>query len=290
MQTTQIQQFNEYRPRLFAIAYKMTKSIADAEDVLQDTYVSMSRQANALVQNPEAYWVKSVINRCLLLLERKDKLSYPGINLPEPLFEEAYPEMHSQDVGYALLVLLQKLNPVERAVFLLKETFDYSYKEIAEWLVLEEAHCRQLLHRAREKMASPALRFRPEKETQKTLIYTFMEVCANGKVDQLMHFLKEDITIFSDGGGKAFAALHPIPGREKCIQFLMGLVQKRGEQLIAEPMIVNNETGILFFDKSNGNALDTVMLFSFEGSVITDIYFIRNPDKLTRKRYAINEA
>ncbi len=148
---TRIELFEKYKRILFVVAYKMTKSLADAEDIVQDVFISFSKQTLNDIQNLENYLVKSVMNRSLSLLEKQKQITYPGINLPEPLFYERSHYIHEQDISYALLLLLQTLNPTERAIFILRETLAFDYTEIASILSIREADCRQQLHRAKEK-------------------------------------------------------------------------------------------------------------------------------------------
>lgn len=273
--------FENYRPKLFAVAYKMTKSVADAEDVVQDIFLRYASGAGGDIRNPEAYWVKAVMNRCLDLLEKKKHVIYPGIDLPEPLFAQRFDDAGGYDVSYALLVLLQKLNPVERAVFILRETLDYGYDEIAGILDLTEANCRQLLHRAKEKMSTGKVRNLPTAEERAALVKAFISG-TEGDVDQLLAYLKEDIGIYSDGGGKVSAARNPIFGREACAAFLTGIYKKFGDAFSMESAPLNGETGVLLRQKETG-AVDTAMLMDLEDGKVISIYIVRNPDKLKER-------
>lgn len=279
MTLTPAAQFAQYKPILFAVAYKMTKSVADTEDVLQDVFISMAGQTATDIRNPESYWVKAVMNRCLNLLKKQQHFIYPGIDLPEPLFHEPAHPVLRQDVSYALVILLQKLNPAERAVFILRETLDYDYDEIANILSLEEDNCRQLLHRAKKKIVTGKTRQAPSPETSRQFIDTFLQTCASGDVQQLMNYLKEDITVYSDGGGKVSAARQPIYGRDNCIAFLTGLYKKSGGQLSYNIVPINGENGMVLYDELTGQAM-TVIVFDITADIISNIYFIRNPDKI----------
>lgn len=269
--------FETYRPKLFAVAYKMTKRVADAEDIVQDMFIRFSQQPQG-IQNPEAYWVKAVMNRCLDLLEKKSHIAYVGNDLPEPLYSARFEEVRQHDVSYALLMLLQKLNPVERAVFILRETLEYGYPEIAGTLELDEAHCRQLLHRAKEKIAHGKIRHMPSAQERKLLVDAFVSG-AGGEVNQLLAYLKDDIVIYADGGGKVSAATKPIVGPAHCAAYLNGLHQKYGHILRLEASEVNGEAAVLFRRKDDG-IVDTVMLMDYADGGIAAIYLIRNPDKL----------
>lgn len=274
-----MKQFEEYRNKLFTVAYKMTKRVADAEDIVHDTFIAVAnRQADA-IHDVEGYLVRSVMNRCLTFLEKKKHIIYPGIDLPEPLFVEKFQQVQPQDISYALMVMLHTLNPLERAVFLLKETLDYGYTEVADVLSIKEDNSRQLFHRAKEKIASGKVRHTPTKEEAERIIQAFLLMCANGDTALLMSFLKEDVSIYSDGGGKVPAARNPIFGRDNCIAFLLGIYNKTGDVLTYTLTHINGEPGIVFYNKLSGG-VDTAVALAFEDHAITAFYFIRNPDKL----------
>jgi RNA polymerase sigma-70 factor (ECF subfamily) len=238
--------FEKHKPTLFVVAYKMTKNVMDAEDILHDIFISFSKQPIQGIQNVESYLVKSVMNRCLTFIEKQKNIQYTGIDLPSPLFNDRFTYVHDQDISYALLLLLHKLNPIERAIFILRETLDYQHDEIAEILAINEENCRQLLHRAKEKMSSNKTRFIPSKEHSEALINAFLYTCASGDVEQLMILMKADIILYSDGGGKVTAALNPIVGNQKCIYFLTKLYTKIKAEIKVEMTSINGENGILF--------------------------------------------
>ncbi len=271
--------FETYKPRLFAVAYKMTKNAMDAEDILHDVFLSFVKQDITTIANTEHYLVKAVMHRCLSLLEMRKRFVYPGVDLPTPLYQERFAYVQDQDISFALLLLLQKLNPQERAVFILRETLDYSYEEIAEVLSLGQDNCRQLFHRAKEKVAGGRVKYVPSDEQRSTLFSAFVKACTSGDVDQLMACLKEDIAIYSDGGGRATAARWPVFGRVDAIAFLTGLYAKRSAALLFEAKMINGEYGIICYDKTTG-AVDTLMICAVGADAIETVYFVRNPDKL----------
>lgn len=274
-----MEQLEQYRQKLFAIAYKMTRSVAEAEDIVQDVFLAAARQPPTTIKVMESYLAKAVMNRSLSLLNKKRQMIYPGIDLPEPLFQERFPDIQEQDISYALLLLLQKLNPIERAVFLLRETFDYGYDEISEMLELREDNCRQIMHRVKDKIASDQSRYHPSAEESAALVRTFIQTCATGDMMQLASYLKENITIYSDGGGKVTAARQPIYGRNHCLAFLSHLYDKTGDKLSFKMATINGASGIAFYDKLTG-AADTIMLFDWDQGQIAALYFVRNTDKL----------
>lgn len=271
--------FEQYSSTLFAVAYKMTKNAMDAEDILQEVFLAYSRQDAAAIQHTENYLVKAVMHRCFSLLEARKKTVYPGIDLPSPIFQERFSYIHDQDISFALLILLQTLNPSERAVFILRETLSYNYEEIAVILDLTPDHCRQLFHRAKEKIAAGKIRYTPEGPQRNALFQAFMEACSGGDVARLMTCLKEDITIYSDGGGKAAAARVPVTGRTTATAFLLGIYTKRDQELRYEVADINGEPGVICYDVATG-AVDTIMLLSMDTTGIHTVYLVRNPDKL----------
>ncbi|NLR62708.1 sigma-70 family RNA polymerase sigma factor [Chitinophaga varians] len=270
--------FDQYKPTLFAVAYKMTKNAMDAEDILQDVFLAYSRQDATTIANPENYLVKAVMHRCLSLLEARKKTVYPGIDLPSPLFQERFSYIHDRDISFALLILLQTLNPLERAVFILRETLSYDYGEIAAILTLEQDHCRQLFHRAKERIAAGRRRYAPADEQRTALFHAFLEACSSGDTARLMTYLKEDITIYSDGGGKATAAQVPLIGRATAAAFLLGIYAKQNEKLAYSMTTINGEPGLICYDAAG--AVDTVILVSVDEEGVQTVYFVRNPDKL----------
>jgi RNA polymerase sigma-70 factor, ECF subfamily len=287
MVPAQIELFEKYKRTLFVVAYKMTKSVADAEDIVHDVFISFSNQAPADIHNLENYLVKSVMNRSLSLLEKQKHITYPGVNLPEPLFHERSHHIHEQDISYALLLLLQTLNPAERAIFILRETLAFKYAEIAEILSIREEDCRQQLHRAKEKIANGKIRYAASPAKNESFFTAFLKACMDGDAQQLMTFLKEDIIIYSDGGGKVTAARQPIVGRHHAISFLTGIYNKFASKLLPKITPINGELGVLLFDTETGH-VDTVMVFihADDRDALASLCLIRNPDKIAGEFYS----
>ncbi|MBO9733013.1 MAG: sigma-70 family RNA polymerase sigma factor [Chitinophaga sp.] len=272
--------FLAYKSRLHGLAYKMTERVSDAEDILSDVYLSFSNQPIEQIQEPEKYLVRAVIHGCLAVLNKQQRLSYPGINLPEPIVYERFPDLQQNDVSYALLVLLQKLNAVERAVFLLRESFDYHYDEIATLLGISQDNCRQQLHRAKEKLRTGKARYIPSQKDKEEMTQAFLTACATGDVKWLEAYLSKEVTIFADGGGKAIAAVRPVAGQASVISYLLGIANKFGSNLSYAIKQVNLETGVLL-ENSLTVQLDTVMILTFDDHLrISEVYLIRNPDKM----------
>ncbi len=272
--------FLKQKSRLHGLAYKMTESVSDAEDVLNDIYISFSRQPLDNIKDPERYLVRSVIHACFNILEKRKNVVYPGINLPEPLAHERFPDLQKSDISYALLVLLQKLNPQERAVFLLRESFDYDYDEIASLVGINEANCRQQLHRAKEKLKTGKVKYSPSNLEKEEMTRAFITACLNGDVKQLETYLSKEVTLFMDGGGKASTAMKPVSGLDSVMMYLANGALKFGKDLSFTMKEVNMETGVLFENKLT-NDLDTILIPVFDqDNKISHLFGIRNPDKM----------
>lgn len=266
------------RPLLFSITYKMTKSVADTEDILQDVFYEYSKVQSKVI-SPRKYLARSVVNRSLSLIEKKKKVHYPGVDLPEPVIHNKYEFVSDYDISFGLLVLLQKLSPLERAVFVLKESFGYSYEELSEILDISPDYCRQLFHRGRERIHASKTKYPVTNERKEAFATAFIRACTTGNQEDLLRFLKKDITIYSDGGGKALAAPQPIFGIDLCAKFLSTVHRKRRDEgLRLEVTVINGMPGILYYNKES--TLDTATLLEEIDGSIQAIYFVRNPDKL----------
>jgi RNA polymerase sigma-70 factor (ECF subfamily) len=291
--------FQSYRPLLFAIAYRMLGSASEADDILQDAYLRYATAesrgragSHSEIRSLKAYLSTIVTRLCLdrLKAARATREQYLGSWLPEPVLmqEEAVDpqrdaELH-ESITIAFLLLLETLAPQERAVFLLHEVFEYGYGEIAQVLGLSAANCRQIFHRAKERVASGRPRFQPAPERQRQLVERFIAATQRGDVQGLATLLAQDVTFTADSGGKVAAPRRPVHGRESVGKLMIGLGKNAGRAAQAEanelPTIiaaVNGEPAVLFY--SHGQ-LDTVFVCSFASGQIAAIHAIRNPDKL----------
>ncbi|WP_040006799.1 sigma factor-like helix-turn-helix DNA-binding protein [Fibrisoma limi] len=271
-----------YQPKLFALAYRMTGEVAVSEDIVQESLTNWVILPHEDVQNPLAYLAKTVINRSLnhLAAVKRQREVYKGTWLPEPVVSQDYRRIDAQiDVSYGFMLLLEKLTPTERAVFLLKESFDVEYAELAELLELTEPNSRQLYHRAKEKLAGAKKRFPINSEQQQALQQAFLMASQTGDINPFVRLLKEDIVVYSDGGGKAKAALNPVVGIHHVTAFLNGLARKSWIIRDWQFVEVNGGVGALLFDKETG-ALDSILIIDLDGDQISNVYIIRNPDKL----------
>ncbi len=206
----------EYRPLLFSIAYRMLGEKQEAEDIVQDIYARWLEMDVTAVQQPRHYLMRATTNRSINRLKslQQQRETYPGPWLPEPA--TALPELapaQENDLSIGFLFLLEKLNPVERAVFLLRESFDVPYKELETILDIPDSNCRQHYHRAKEKLQQEKKRFDPDAARHQLLIKAFMDACMQDDQSKLVSLLKEDISFYADGGGKASSAGHPCLAR-----------------------------------------------------------------------------
>jgi RNA polymerase sigma-70 factor (ECF subfamily) len=269
--------FERERGRLMALAYGFLGSHAEAEDVVQEAWLRY-HQADALRQ-PEA-WLTTVVSRIALdrlrSAQRRREM-YPGTWLPEPVSELPDPEstqaMRSLlSVGF--LHLLEMLAPEERAVVVLREAFERSYDDIAEVIGKSAAACRQLFSRAMKRLKRD--KAGPVATVPESLVQEFIEALASEDEQRVLGLLAEDAILFSDGGGRVRAALNPIYGSDKIARFFSGVLRKSGPGYWVRIAQVNGEPALLAF--ADGHS--AVLTFSFDGSRITALHFIGNPDKL----------
>lgn len=284
-ETKQLKTFEQYRPLLFSIAYRMLGSVMEAEDIVQETYLRYINSSAAII-SPKAFLSTITTRLCLdhLKSARTRREEYIGPWLPEPLrTDEAdvTPADKHEMISMAALVLLENLSPLERAVFLLREVFDFSYAEIAGMVEKSEANCRQAYHRARQYLHQQRPRFKPSPAAQQKLVAGFIQAIQTGDVDGLTSLLARDVTVWSDGGGKAAAARQPVLGQERVVRLLLGAYRKRPENSDIEVAEVNGLLSILF--RVDGRVIG-VMSFEANDTGITDIWTVWNPDKLQHLR------
>lgn len=277
--------FDAHRRRLFAIAYRMLGSVMDAEDMVQETFVRWQQTADPqAVSSPEAYLSAIITRLCIdhLRSARVQRESYVGAWLPEPLVIEQADDTAgaaalADSVSVAFLVLLESLAPAERAAFLLREVFDYSYDEIAGMVAASPANCRQMVHRARQRITSQRPRFEASRSQQEQLMQHFLQACYQGNMEGLLAVLAEDITLQSDGGGKVPSARRPIYGASNVARFLLGILRKAPPSTVSRPAEVNGRPGLINY--IDGQPHSVLTFESVEGR-IQSIYIMLNPSKL----------
>jgi RNA polymerase sigma-70 factor (ECF subfamily) len=267
------------RPYLFRISYNMLGVIEDAEDIVQDVYEKWASTEE--VKNPKAYLGRMAVNQSIDRLNemKKAREKYVGPWLPEPYITlEPEPD---PTIEYGLLFLLERLNPIERAVFILRESFSEEYSHIAELTGLSADNCRQLLHRAHEKLGrSKTHAVDPAK--QKTLTEAFLMALHGQNFSQLNQVLRNDIELYTDGGGKRGASIRPIFGLEMVSKFFYGVMQlpdNKDDDMEYRPAYVNGHPAALIIRKSTGE-LDGMQYVEVEDGLISRMMYVRNPDKL----------
>jgi len=279
--------YEELRPLLFSIAYRMLGSASEAEDVVQEAFLRFHRAAEEeTIDNPKAYLSQIVTRLSIdqLRSARVRRESYTGTWLPEPLVGDAVPDaaQHAEtadSLSMAFLVLLESLSPVERAVFLLREVFDYPYEEIADVVGKSEDNTRQLAVRARRHVEDRKPRFEADRKRRDELAREFFAAAEDGDTEGLMKLLADDVVFYGDGGGKGPAISKPLFGREPVLKFVRNLFtmgNKMGIQL--ESTLVNGEPGAIARDPE-GRIL-SVMSIHIEGGQIQSFRSVVNPDKL----------
>ncbi|WP_127531759.1 sigma-70 family RNA polymerase sigma factor [Paenibacillus kobensis] len=281
--------YRTYKPQLTAYAYRILGTVTDAEDAVQDVFVSVRRHDSALIEHPKAYLMKMVTNRSINLLKsaRRQKEVYPGNWLPEPDITLAAAEEPSEQLmlresfGYALLVLLQELTPGERAVYVLKESLGYAYDEIALMLDKTEAACRKIFSRAKSKLgafgsaeSSPAAK----PDAAEPYLQAFAEGARTGQFEPFLRLLTDDAVLIADGGGKVRTAINPILGRERIAAFVAGLFAKGSYAGTFHPIRMSGQPGLLLIRPDKMQAL--TFGYAEDGS-IHSMYIVSNPDKLT---------
>jgi RNA polymerase sigma-70 factor (TIGR02957 family) len=286
--------FDRHRRLLFTVAYQMLGSVADAEDVVQDTWLRWSAADRADVADPRAYLVRITSRLALDRLDsaRSRRESYVGPWLPEPLLTGSAPVAGAapppdpddaaelgEQVSLALLVVLETLSPAERAVFVLREVFGLPAAEVAAVLGRSEAAVRQTAHRAREHVQARQPRFDADRSAQRVVTERFLAACAGGDVEALLAALAPDVVLVTDGGGKAAAALRPIVGAEKVARFLLATTTKGLSipGLRVEITGVNGSPGVGAWV---GDAPFMAVSLGLAGGRVEQVLVVRNPDKL----------
>lgn len=283
--TDRLAQFNQHRSRLYGIAYRMLGSRADAEDMVQDAYLRWHRADAESVQVPEAWLVTAVTRLCIdrLRAARTEREAYVGPWLPEPFAELATapaadaPSELASDLSVAFLVVLERLAPEERAAFLLHEVFDSGYADIAGILGKNQATCRQIVHRARQRVQQERPRFKVSEAARGRLLERFIEALRAEDQAALLSLFAADATWTSDGGGKAKAAHKAVRGATLVARFTLGIWRRYLKGLTYRVATVNGQTGLIGFDTGRPCFVLTI---ETDGVRILAAYTVVNPDKL----------
>lgn len=292
------QVFLGHRELLFSVVYNLLGSVADTEDVLQETWLSWARRtdrpASGEIENPRAYLVRIAVNHALAkqvgMSRRRE--TYVGTWLPEPLVAEtelgygavegADRVFRTESLSMALLVVLETLSPLERAVFVLHEVFGYPHTEIAEILGRSHTAVRQTAHRAREHVYARRPRYQTDPQLQRQVTERFVGALLGGDFGALLEILAPEVTLWTDGGGKARAAgLRPVRGSRKVAALIQALAPKYSRDVEIRYRTVNGDPSALLFDGESPFAVLVVDLAP-GGDQVQGIYAVTNPDKLSR--------
>lgn len=278
--------YKTYQKPLFSLAYRMLGSVMDAEDIVQEAFLAYDQLPDsASIQYERAFLYKIVTNRCLDLLRSsaKKRELYVGPWLPEPLIEkggmngdpsDAY--LQQESISTAYLLLLQQLNAVERAVFLLREIFNYSYDEVAEMIGKSSENCRQIFHRAKKSIQFEPVQ-NPSISIAEAQIKDFVNALLQGNTNRLLELVSENVVFYSDGGGKVKAAQIPILGFEKVIGLSRNLLKMYEGKYTVTLLSVNGLPGLRII---LADGIQYIYSFAFGNNQIQTIYAVSNPDKL----------
>ncbi|MFF4255725.1 RNA polymerase sigma factor SigJ [Streptomyces sp. NPDC001663] len=289
--------FMDHRQLLFGLVYNMLGSVSDTEDVLQETWLSWTGRGTGGITNPRAYLVRVAVNHAL---QRRAAISrrretYVGPWLPEPLVADDVgaedPALRHESVSLAMLVVLESLTPLERAVFVLNEVFGYAHTEIAEIIDRTPAAVRQLAHRARAHVHARRPLYQAHPRVRREATERFVRAALGGDIAALMEILAPDVTVWTDGGGKRRpAGLRPVHGRDKAARLITSYAARRGAQVMdLHYRRVNGDDAAVLFEGDSPYAV-MVMDLTPEGDRVSDVYIVTNPDKLTHVHKDEEEA
>jgi RNA polymerase sigma-70 factor (ECF subfamily) len=282
--------FEALRPRLLGVAYGMLGDRGEAEDVVQDAWLRFADQEG--VRNAEAFLVTVTTRLAMdrLRSARARRETYVGPWLPEPIVSEPDPAdivSEAEQLSLALLVALERLNPVERAVFLLRDVFDLEYAEIADAVGKTPANCRQIAARAREHVGEPARRQAVSPEEEERVLTAFFAATSGGDVESLTQMLAADAILYSDGGGVVTAARKPIYGAAKCARFMVGIRRKLGYEPPYSLGRVGGDPAVLVHGPVG---VASVMVFEIADGKVANLRLVNNPEKLARAGVIDTEA
>lgn len=276
--------FENHRRKLMGIAYRMLGSRSDAEDVLQDASLKWIQADKRSLRSAEAWLVTVVTRLCLDRLRSAKALRehYVGEWLPEPWISDHVPAAEhpiemANDLSIAFLVVLERLSPEERAAFLLREVFDFGYAEIAQMIGKSVEACRQLAHRARERVKGGRRRFEVNRQAHLLLLERFMEAAGTGEMEKLKALFAEDICLTGDGGGKVLSVLRPLHGAERVARLYAAISRRYPGRMDFRMADINRIPGII---RLLDGKPDSATSFVTDGARILEIHVVRNPEKL----------
>lgn len=272
--------YGHHRPYFFAIAYNLTGEVHEAEDIIHDVFEKLLQGSASTPADAKAYLARMVVNRALDRLEQRKRegATYIGPWLPEPIMTESDESLSEDLLPFAVLCLLEQLNPIERAVLILRDAFAFEYAEIANFCNIREDNCRQIAHRAKERVKRPLRHPHTDDEQQKRLMHSFLEASFSGDIEALSTLLQEDIVLYSDGGGKAAAATKPLVGPLSIAKFFAGFGKRPEAELVTHDYSYVNgqEVVILWYE----GVITSVFIPVVEEGRIATLFVLRNPDKI----------
>jgi len=277
--------YQTFKPLLLSIGYRMLGSIVEAEDIVQETFLKAYQISEQQIDNKKAYLCKMVTNRCLDVLKsaRHRREQYVGPWNPEPLLLEKtdYSDpseilLQKEGLSIAYLRMMEHLAPDERAVLLLKQVFDFSYLEIANMIEKKEENCRKIFSRAKQKIScveGESLHY----EENKSIVNRFIQAFTMQNTEALLELISENVTLYSDGGGKVKAAVRPIVSLSNVLALLNGIIKKAEEDFYFEVKNVNGQPAIVIY---MNNTIYSIISFYVSNDKINEIYMTSNPEKL----------
>jgi RNA polymerase sigma-70 factor, ECF subfamily len=279
--------YTSLRPLLISIAYQMVGGVGEAEDIVQEAFLRFHREAakGTDIESPKA-WLSTVTTRLAINHVKSARVrreAYVGTWLPEPLLTDASPDAAGQvetaeALSMAFLVLLERLSPVERAVFLLRDVFDFPFDEVADIIGKSEDNCRQIAVRARRRIQDRKPRFEASRKRREQLAHRFFQAVGGGKTDDLVELLAADVVVYTDGGGKGPALRHPLYGREHVVRLFSAYQPESLGAVASRTAEVNGQPGAVFFDAESRAVL--VIALDIAGGQVIAVRTITNPDKL----------
>ena len=285
-----MESFESLRNYLFAIAYRMLGSVMEAEDMVQEAWLRWDRKDRSAVQNPKPFLAKTITRLCLDRLKsaQAKREQYVGEWLPEPIMTQRSADLNNwaepdktvelaESLSFAFLHMLERLTPAERAVFLLREVFDYDYPAIAEIVDRKEAACRQLLRRAKTSVAADRPKFDTTPAEHEQILASFATAVVSGSMEGLLAILADDVVEYSDGGGLRKAALKPILGADRVARFLLGIMKQAPPNTVPTFSHLNGRPAIVV--EIDGEPYTTIQLYIEDGK-IKRIFSQLNPEKI----------
>lgn len=271
--------FLEWKPYLFSIAYRITGSYADSEDILQESYLRWLSLDHSKIQNSKSYLGTIVARLAFDLLKKasRKKETYIGPYLPEPI-PEKIEGVNDEKMNFAFLVLLETLNPFERAVFILRESFDFDFETISQIIGKTPIYSRKILSRAKQALKKRKKKFEPDTKLHEKLLIEFSLACVKGDTKSLSKLLREDVIAYADGGGKVHAARIPIPGIIRVISYVKQTTKTASKNTSVYFGFANGIPAIIGYDANDLPKF--VQIFSKNGDQIQEIFTIVNPEKL----------